>query len=90
MEKENKSSLFERMKTMTIEELLSYKTSAKIAGRICAISGILNILLMLIFPNILVYLTMGISLYCFAKLSIGIDIASNHVQDLLDKKVKAR
>ena len=80
--------LLQRMHTMSSDELNGYISTTKLAGKICAFSGISAILLALIFTNVFVITLTGVVLYFFGKMAVGCDEIFKHATALLEKKYR--
>lgn len=85
---EKDPDLFKRMNTMSFDELTGYISTTKLAGKICAFSGISAILLALIFMNLYVVTLSGVVLYFFGKMAVGCDEIFKHATNLLEKKYR--
>lgn len=81
-------TLFEKMKTMSQEELGSHYDTTIIVARILNIAGVGAILLALIFSNIFVTGFAVISAYILSQLAVGIDETKAYITDILEKKYK--
>jgi hypothetical protein len=81
-------SLFDKMKTMSAEELTGFYSTSRTIGGILHVAGISLILLMLLFPNIVVLTLLGIGTYIVSQFAVGIDEAKAYITKLLEEKYK--
>jgi hypothetical protein len=83
------TSLLEKMKTMSKEELEGYYDTTGSASRLLNILGVGLILLALIFSDMIFIAGLAIvAVYIVGQLAVGLDETKDYISDLLEKKYK--
>jgi hypothetical protein len=83
------TSLLEKMKTMSKEELEGYYDTTGSAARLLNILGVGLILLALIFSDMIFIAGLAIvAVYIVGQLAVGLDETKDYISDLLEKKYK--
>lgn len=85
---EEKSEFYKKIKDMSLEDLWKYEGAAKYTANFVAAVGVLFILAMLMYPNIII-LAIGIpSVYLLSKMAMGIGLSRIDIEELIEKKTK--
>ena len=84
-----KPDLYERFKTMSVEDLGGYKLSAKIMSRGSAFFAISFILFAMFFTSLMTITAAFIACWFLGRLSVEVDNALRIVNELILKKAKA-
>jgi hypothetical protein len=83
------TSLLEKMKTMSKEELESYYDTTGSASRLLNILGVGLILVALIFSDMIFIAGLAImAVYIVGQLAVGLDDTKDYIRDLLEEKYK--
>ena len=78
------SELFQKMKTMSKEELADYMHVSIVSSRVCSAIGIGSILLALIFTNALTVPLAAIIVYITSQIACGVDELKAHISFLIN------
>jgi len=78
----------DKLRKMSVEELLKYESAATTTNKLIAICGVSLILFTLFYPNIFVILATTILVFLGANISAGIDQFITVVQEQLEIKDK--
>lgn len=90
MENTEKIELFEKMKSMSKDELIEYMGTVKIASNICNVAGISAIMVALVFTNIYVLSISALALWGFGQLAVGADVTKAFINNLLETKFNGK
>ena len=85
-----KIELFEKMKSMSKDELIEYMGTVKIASNICNVAGISAVLLALAFTNVYMLCIAGVALWGFGQLAVGADVTKAFITILLETKFSGK
>jgi len=85
-----KIELFEKMKSMSKDELIDYMGTVKIASNICNVVGISAVMLALVFTNIYMLSIAGVVLWGFGQLAVGADVTKAFINNLLETKFNGK
>lgn len=81
-------SLFEKMKTMSVNELRGFYSTSRTISILLHIAGVSAIFFMLTIPNMFIFILLIIGVYVLAQFAVGIDETKAHIIYLLEKKEK--
>lgn len=84
----DKIKLFEDMKTMSKDELLSYMTSVNATSWICDIAGVSFVMLSLMYPSLITFAATGFVFWLFGGMAVGATHTRNYINKLLETKFK--
>jgi hypothetical protein len=82
----DKEPFTERVKHMSVDDLLTYETAAVFVGRLINVVGVLTLWFMLCFPYIGIIIVGTILVWAFSQISIGANEILISVREHLEKK----
>ena len=81
-----KEELIEKLNTLSLDELIKYRSTAKMTNRIIDILGISTIFLMILITNAFVITIGGIVVFLMSYVSVGMNNITRIIQERLETR----